>query len=107
MELNIYFHKVLKEVQWKYPNIIPDLVSMEEDFSTFWLLRQSATSESKNARITEAVVNMNNRWRKLLRADGMKLEMSMMEHYMEVKVIVPTIICFPKKYQLKSNKLTS
>ena len=38
-ELDVYFHKVLKEVQRKYPSIIPDSVNVEEEFSTSLSLR--------------------------------------------------------------------
>ena len=39
VELDMYFHKVLKEVQQKYPSVILDSVNVEEDFSISWSLR--------------------------------------------------------------------
>ena len=59
-ELDVYFHKVLKEVWQKYLTIIPDSVNMEGDFSTSQSLRQGATSEAQNAGIHEDVINLNN-----------------------------------------------
>ena len=91
-ELDVYFHKVLKEVQRRYPTIIPILVNMEEDFSTSRSLRQGSTLEAWNAGIHEDVINMNNQRREILRANGMRPGMSMMEQYMDIKVAAPTLV---------------
>ena len=60
-ELDVYFHKMLKEVQQKYPSIILDSMNIEVDFSTSGSLRRSAILEAWNADIKKVVINMNNR----------------------------------------------
>ena len=72
-------------------------MNVEEEFSTSQSLRQEATSEARNAGISKGVINMNNHWRSILRANGMRREMSMMEGYTDAKVAAPTLIRFSKK----------
>ena len=93
-EMDELFHEVLLEVQRQFPSVIPDKVDVKGDYSTFRSLRRGATSEAQNARIPQEVIEANNRWRKFSRLRGMRPAMSMMEHYSDAKVGVPSLIRF-------------
>ena len=93
-ELDVLFHLVLLGVQRKFASVIPDHVNVEEAYSTFRSLRRGASSEAQNVKMDETVINANNRWRKRMRAKGMKPGMSMMEHYTDADVAAPTLISF-------------
>jgi hypothetical protein len=82
-EMDELFHSILLEVQCRFPNILPDLVKVTEEFSTFRSLCRGATSEAAN-----------NRWRKISQAKGLIPGYSMMERYSDAKVLVPTLTRF-------------
>jgi len=94
-EMDIGFHELLRVVQKRCPNLIADSsVKVEDDYSMKRSLRQGATAEAQNARIPVNVIQANNRWRKVARANGMTPGMSMMERYTDAKASVPTLILF-------------
>ena len=96
-DMDFYFHKVLKEVQRRHPSIISESVNVEEDYSVSRSLRRGATAEARNVGICSDVINMNNKWRLILRANGMNPGMTMIERYTDAKVAAPTLIRFSKE----------
>ena len=96
-DMDFYFHKVLKEVQRRHPSIISESVNVEEDYSVSRSLRRGATAEARNVGICSDVINMNNKWRSILRANGMNPGMTMIERYTDAKVAAPTLIRFSKE----------
>ena len=96
-DMDFYFHNVLKEVQRRHPSIIPEPVKVEEDYSVSRSLRRGATAEARNVGICGDVINMNNKWRSILQANGMNPGMSMIERYTDAKVAAPTLIRFSKE----------
>ena len=96
-DMDFYFHSVLKVVQWRHPSIVSESVNVEEDFSVSRLLRQGATAEARNEGISGDVINMNNKWRSILRANGMNPGMTMIERYTDARVAAPTLIRFSKE----------
>ena len=93
-EMDIGFHKLLRTVQSRCPNLIADSVKIEEDYRMKRLLRRGATADAQKARIPTPVIEANNRWRKVERAKGMAPGMSMMDQYMDAKASVPMLISF-------------
>ena len=85
---------VLREVQRKYPSLILDNLDVTTAFSVERSLRRGATCEALNVKIPEPIVNANNRWRKEMRANGMKPLFSMVEHYSKVQALIPTLVEF-------------
>ena len=47
--------------------------------------------------ISGDVINMNNKWRSILRANGMNPGMTMIERYTDARVAAPTLIRFSKE----------
>lgn len=89
----------MKEVQQLNPLMIPNDVNVEEaySYSTYKSLKWGTTSEAQNAIISKEVINMINRWRKEYRSKGLKPNFSMMEFYLDVHVMDPTLIRFSKE----------
>ena len=95
-ELNTGFFMVLREVQKKYPSLISDDLDVTTAFSVERSLRRGATCEALNVNIPEPIVNANNRWRKEMRANGMKPSFSMVENYCKVQALIPTLVKFSR-----------
>ena len=93
-ELDVMVHGVLKRVQQKWPNLIPDHVRVTDEYSSLRSFRRGATAEAQNANIPEEVIVANNRWRKHSRARGSLPSMSMMERYTDAKANVRALIRF-------------
>ena len=93
-ELDLMVHAVLKRVQAKWPNLIPDHVKVADEYSSLRSFRRGATAEAQNANIPEEVIVANNRWRKHSRARGSLPSMSMMERYTDAKANVKALIRF-------------
>ena len=87
-------HDLLREVQRKFPNLIPDTVKVEESYSMYRSPRRGATSEAHNQQIPKEVIEANNRWRTYSRVNGLTPGMSMMVRYSDAKASVPTLIRF-------------
>jgi hypothetical protein len=54
-------------------------------------LRRGSTTCATNARATQAIIEMNNRWRKLEEARGRRQGMSMISHYTKIRLAIPTL----------------
>ena len=93
-ELDVMVHAILKRVQRRWPNLIPDHVKVTEEYSSLRSFRRGATAEAQNANIPADVIEANNRWRKHSRARGSLPSMSMMERYTDAKANVPALIRF-------------
>jgi hypothetical protein len=53
-------------------------------------LRRGSTSEAINKQVPQ-FINLNNRWRQFEAAKGRRPGMSMMAHYMEIRLSIPTL----------------
>ena len=93
-EMDLLFHTLLLEVKRRFARVLPESVDGKNEFSTYRSFRRGSTSEAQNTGMPQQVIEANNRWRKRSRAKGMKPSMSMMEHYSDAKVCVPSLIKF-------------
>jgi hypothetical protein len=50
---DIRLHPILKQVQKRWPNLIPDDVEVTDQYSVYRSLRRGATAEAQNARIPQ------------------------------------------------------
>jgi len=88
------FHRILKRVQGRCKDLIPEEVDVESEYSIYRSLRRGATAEAQNVDIPASVIEANNRWRKHMGSKGMLPGMSMMERYTDAKASVPSLIKF-------------
>ena len=93
-DLDHLFHSLWKRIQHKRPDIIPESIKVEEEFSTRRSLRRGATTVAQNRKIDTAVIEMNNRWRKHIKSRGVLPGMSMLERYSDAKASVEALVQF-------------
>jgi hypothetical protein len=86
------FHAILKRVQLKWLSVIPDSVDIEGETSAFRSIRQGLMLEAQNAQLAKEVIEVNNHWRKAMKARGLTPGMLMTEQYLEARASVPTLI---------------
>ena len=101
-DMDAYFVPTLLAVQRNFSHIIPDTYNVAEFYSVYRSFRQGATSKALNARIPEAVINMNNKWRKKMRSNGSTISMPMLQQYTDASVAIPTLVQFCIYYRDKS-----
>lgn len=93
-DLDVLYISILKRVQRKWPNVIPDSIEVAKECSALRSMRRGATAEAQNSQIPQEVINANNRWRKHERSRGLTPGMSMMERYTDAKASVPALVRF-------------
>ena len=94
VETVAYFIPTLLAVQRNFSHIILDTFNAAEFYSVYQSLCQGATSEALNVQIPEAVINMNNKWRKEMRSKGSTISMPMIQRYTDASVAIPTLVQF-------------
>ena len=62
-EMDVMLHDTLVKVQLRYPSIIPDSVRVQDEYSVYRSLRRGATTEARNVRIPDSIINASLRWR--------------------------------------------
>jgi hypothetical protein len=92
--LDPYFHAILGKVQERYPETIPPNVEVMTEFSLRRSLRRGATSQARNQKVPEAVINANNRWRAWEKAKGSAPGGSMLETYTDARANLPARLEF-------------
>ena len=93
-EMDAYFIPTLLAVQRKSSHIILDTLDVAEHYRFYRSLRWGATLEALNPQIPEAVINMNNKWRKAMRSKGSTINMPIIQRYTDAKVAVPILVQF-------------
>lgn len=83
-KLNGELQKVLEKVALKRPDLIEEGVKIEEKFSIHRSFRRGAHTRAKSAGVSEAVLEMNNRWRKIENKSGGLPNLPMTELYIEI-----------------------
>ena len=91
-KMDLLLHNLLCEVQRINALVVPDGVDVRKEYSVSRSLWRGSTSEAQNAGMSEEVIRAHNRWRKFARSHGLRLGMSMIEHYLDAKVLTPTLL---------------
>ncbi|KAL7574182.1 hypothetical protein ACA910_014858 [Epithemia clementina (nom. ined.)] len=92
--LDALFIDILKRLQHRRPDLIPSEFKVEDEYSVRRSLRRGATAEAQNRKIPAEKIEVNNRWRKHIRARSVLPSMSMLERYSDAKASVEAIIEF-------------
>ncbi len=92
--MNLEFHLALRRVQKERPDLIPDDVEVEEVYNIYRSLRRGATSRATELGYDGAVIDMNNRWRKVQLSKGARPAFKMRELYVELKLVLPSLLRF-------------
>lgn len=91
-ELDVWFHRFLKEVQERYPDLIGERVDVEREYSIRRSLRRGSTTHARNQGIPDSVVEANNRWRKKAKARNKEASLSMVETYTDATASLPLLL---------------
>ncbi len=73
------------------PSLFDPGVNVTEVYSLRRSLRRGSTTRARNQGVPEALIEMNNRWRKVESARGRRPGMSMMAHYREIRLSIPLL----------------
>ena len=85
------FLERLVQVRARKSKLFDPGVNVVEVYSLRRLLRRGSTTQATNAGVPKETIEMNNRWRKLEAARGRRQGMSMMLHYTEIRLAIPTL----------------
>ena len=91
-DLDLLLHDILRQVQARYPEIIPASVKVEDEYSARRSLRRGSTSEAQNVQVPKEVIEANNRWKKHMRSQGILPSMEMIERYSDAKASVAALV---------------
>jgi hypothetical protein len=78
------------------PNLFAPDLNVVEVYSLRRSLRRGSTSAATNKRVPKEVIELNNRWRKFEAARGRRPGMSMVAHYTEISLAIPTLWMYSK-----------
>jgi hypothetical protein len=92
VDLDPMFHGYLRQVQKRWPELIPADHDPVKLSSIFRSLRRGSIARARNVKIPQSVIESNARWRKTERARGRRLVAGMMEHYSDVKAMLETLL---------------
>ena len=92
--MNEIFLERIESVKENDLNNILDLNQFEvwEDFSINRSLRRGSDTHALNQKIPEVVINAQNRWKKVEGAKGKRASFSMIENYVDILLLVPTMV---------------
>ena len=91
-DLDLLLHDILRQVQVRYPGILPASVKVEDEYSARRSLRRGSTSEAQNVQVPKEVIEANNRWKKHMRSQGVLPSMDMIERYSDAKASVTALV---------------
>jgi hypothetical protein len=78
------------------PGLIPEDVDIYEDFGISRSFRRGATSTARARGVNDRQVDLVNRWRSFENAKGRRPQLSMHDHYSDIKILIPELVLFSK-----------
>ena len=91
----IILNQLLK-VQANRPDVISDSVEVLEEYGISRSFRRGATTHARTVNVSKADIKAANRWRDLENAQGRQINQPIMDHYSEIRQILPTLLRFSK-----------
>lgn len=80
------FFDRLEMVKATHPHLLPSFDNVEDEFAMSRSFRRGATSEAVNQGAKPDVLDANNRWRRVEQAGASNPNLSMREHYTDVRL---------------------
>ena len=87
-QMNSEFLRALKVVQLERPDLLPAKADVENLYGTFRSMRRGSNTRATEEEVKAPVIELVNRWRKFENKQGDRPNMSMREHYLEIKLIM-------------------
>ena len=69
-----------------------------DEFGISRSFRHGSTTHAKNLGVTDAVIDLNNRWRAFDRSRGSMPALCMSEYYNDVKLSLPRFLAYASKF---------
>ena len=85
------FHDRLNRVRDANPHLFEPNQNIADTFSLKRSLRRGSTTEVRNMKVRNEVVELNNRWRKFEMARGRMPSLGMAAHYTEIRQSLPML----------------
>ena len=85
-------------IQQQHPHLIPDSVDLTDEFGMSRSFRRGSTTHAKNLGVSDAVIDLNNRWRTFDRSRGSMPSLRMSEYYNDVKLSLPRFLAYASKF---------
>ena len=82
----------IDRIQARYPDLIRASINVHEEYGVSQSFRRSSNSEAKNRGVSEAAIEMNNRWRKDDHAGSIKVNLRMRDHYMDILGVLESFL---------------
>ena len=95
-ELNKELWEMLRKIQISRPDLCGEDLEIENKYKVFRSFRRGATTRAKEFKVGEAVLNMNNRWRKVQNKSGTMPSLPMSDLYTEIQQALLTRLRFSK-----------
>ena len=95
-QLNGEFHNMLRRVQTRRSDLLPEGIDIEGRYGTFRSLRRGSLTRATEEGIRGPDLELINRWRKFEDSAGSRPHMSMREHYLEVKLVLKRTLAYSK-----------
>lgn len=86
----------LEKTQEERPDLNPADAVVTEEYGIYRSFHRGATSEAENRGVKLEIIEDNNRWRKVKRAQGKHTSSSMLEHYTDVRLIIDQLLIFSR-----------
>ena len=88
----------LTSIQQQHTRLIPDSVDLNDNFGMSRSFRRGSTTHAKNLGVSDAVIDLNNRWRTFDRIRGSMPSLRMSEYYNDVKLSLPRFLAYASKF---------
>jgi hypothetical protein len=92
------FHERLFRAKLANPNLFEPSIQIAQVYSLRRSLRRGSTSEATNAGVSEAIIEINNRWRKFEQARGRRPGLKMIAHYNEISLALPSLWRYSRSF---------
>ena len=89
----------MTEIQQERSDILPEDVNVGDNYGMGRSFRRSTEVRSLKTRVQETLISAINKWRKIEQAKGTCPRFSMLEHYVDVVLIMETIFQFSRPLQ--------
>ena len=94
--INLILHQYLSRIQSQQPNLIAEALVIEDKYNIHRSFRRGATTQARERKVPEPVIDTNNRWRKVENKSGSLPNLPMAELYTEVQQALGTRLRFSK-----------
>jgi hypothetical protein len=83
-------------VQEAQPRLFPGDVDVYEQFGVSRSFRRGATSAARARGVSDRQVDLINRWRTFESSKGRRPQLSMHDHYSDIRILIPELVQFSK-----------